>query len=455
MSATRPAQADTVLGWQRFPSMADPLSITTSVLALLTTAAQSVKLLVETVSRYKGRDRTLSRLQAELEDFLRILDALHKVVETESAMMVLLKDPIRRCSQLCNDFEKALRVFSGKSKVGFRDWAKMEFMRGDINDFLDALSGYKETISIGLGTITMQTSQASQEVLEEYNEMIMDTMYRLNVRLQRIDEKMDGLTRGIAGNMDASGTTTDLEDERVVTERCLRICEDAQHYLETLASDGDLLKQQLPRTNGGSDQMRFEAQLMIRRTLDENRDNFSETIGRLQERLASLPQNGTSQDESEKSRLEEDLKASKKCLEVCKAASETVAQQRIYRVGELIADVESDQVVITTLADLFDVKKATSTNGSAQWIGSFTDETARQISTDRYRSRFGALSSTEMGTTTQGPRDSWTAKDHTARRANTERQSSAREATGRRPTPNEVRRRASGVDGKLPANDEV
>jgi hypothetical protein len=31
----------------------------------------------------------------------------------------------------------------------------MEFMRGDINDFIDNISGYKSTISIGLGTITM------------------------------------------------------------------------------------------------------------------------------------------------------------------------------------------------------------------------------------------------------------------------------------------------------------
>ncbi|EXF73119.1 hypothetical protein CFIO01_07519 [Colletotrichum fioriniae PJ7] len=435
--------------------MADPLSITASVLAVLTTAAQSVKLLVETVNRYKGRDRTLSRLQAELEDFLRILDVLHKVVETESAMMVLLKDPILRCSQLCNDFDKAMKVFSGKSKVGFRDWAKMEFMRGDINDFLDALSSYKETISIGLGTITMQTSKVSQRVLEEYNETLMDTIYRLNVRLQRIDEKMDELTRENASSVDTSGTTTDLEDERDVTERCLRICEDAQQYLETLANDEDILKQQVPPTNGESERMRFEAQLMIRRTLDENRDNFSETIGRLHERLASLPRNGTSQDESERVRLEEDLKASKKCLEVCKAASETVAQQRIYRVGELIADVESDQVVITTLADLFDVKKASSTNGSAQWIGSFTDETARHISTDRYRSRFGALSNTGVGSATQVTQDPRAAKEYTVRRAKIDKQSLAREATERRPTPNEVRRRASGADGKRPANDEV
>lgn len=153
--ATPPVQTEAVLRSRRFPNMADPLSITGSVLAVLTTAVHSVKLLAETVNRYEGRDKTLSRLQTELEDFVRILDALHKVVEKECSMIALLKDPILRCSQLCNDFEKAMKTFSGKSKVGFRDWAKMEFMRGDINDFLDALSGYKETISIGLGTVTM------------------------------------------------------------------------------------------------------------------------------------------------------------------------------------------------------------------------------------------------------------------------------------------------------------
>jgi hypothetical protein len=31
----------------------------------------------------------------------------------------------------------------------------MEFMRGDINEFIDTLADYKSTITIGLGTITM------------------------------------------------------------------------------------------------------------------------------------------------------------------------------------------------------------------------------------------------------------------------------------------------------------
>ena len=36
-----------------------------------------------------------------------------------------------------------------------RDWAKLEFMRGDINEFIDTISGYKSTIAVGLGIITL------------------------------------------------------------------------------------------------------------------------------------------------------------------------------------------------------------------------------------------------------------------------------------------------------------
>lgn len=51
--------------------------------------------------------------------------------------------------------ESAMGRFSGKSKSSFTDWARMEFMRGDINQFMDTLAGYKATISVGLGVLTM------------------------------------------------------------------------------------------------------------------------------------------------------------------------------------------------------------------------------------------------------------------------------------------------------------
>lgn len=139
----------------RTSQMAEPLSITASVLAVITTAVQSTKSLYETIKRFKDRNKTLRRLQEELEDLARILDSLAQVTNAEASMLVLLQGPIDRCSQVCREFEQSMEAFSQKSKTGFRDWTRMEFMRGDINEFIDIIAGYKSTISVGLGTITM------------------------------------------------------------------------------------------------------------------------------------------------------------------------------------------------------------------------------------------------------------------------------------------------------------
>ena len=135
--------------------MADPLSITASLLAVTTAAVQSTKSLYETIKRFKGRDKTLRRLQDELGDLTNILDSLAQVTNAEQSMLTLLQGPIERCSQVCREFEQSMEIFRGKSKTGFRDWTKMEFMRGDMNEFIDTIAGYKSTISVGIGTITM------------------------------------------------------------------------------------------------------------------------------------------------------------------------------------------------------------------------------------------------------------------------------------------------------------
>jgi Fungal N-terminal domain of STAND proteins len=135
--------------------MADPLSITASVLAVITAAVQSTNSLCEAIKRFKDRNKTLRRLQDELGDLTNILDSLTKVTNDEASMLTLLQGPIERCSQICGEFEQSMKVFGGKSRTGFRDWTKMEFMRGDINEFIDTIAGYKSTISVGLGTITV------------------------------------------------------------------------------------------------------------------------------------------------------------------------------------------------------------------------------------------------------------------------------------------------------------
>ena len=439
--------------------MADPLSITASVLAVVTAAIKSTKSLYETVKRFKGRDNTLRRLQHELEDLANILESLTQVINAETSVMKLLQGPIDRCTQVCGEFEQSMKVFSSKSKTGFRDWTKMEFMRGDINEFIDTIAGYKSTITVGLGTITMlvaipcrlqtlltssmrHTSRVSHQVLQEYNEMIQDTVYSLEFHLQRIDEKMERFT---PENTNTPDTSINLNDERAVTKQCLLICEDAKACIESLTNRESTLLQEAPQNATEDDMQNFKAQLLTRQTLDGNRDSLAETIGRLRERLESLL-NDDPENDNERLRLQNDINISKQCLDVCKVASE-VSHQKIYRIGEVIADGDSDQVVVTTLADLFDVKKALSKGNSAQLIGSMTEETLRHLTDKRYSSRFGAVGASDSARTTTSPSVSETQKSKYASPTQTghDEQPPGPEGRRNRPSPNEMRKRQ--VDG--------
>ncbi|KAH8645909.1 hypothetical protein BGZ61DRAFT_542669 [Ilyonectria robusta] len=423
----------------------DPLSTT---LSGVTAAIQATKLLKNTVTRFKDRDKTLARLQDVVEDLSNILDVLRGTVDS-GVSTALLEGPVSRCNQVCRDFATAMQAFGGKSKMGFRDWTKMEFMKGDINEFMDTLAGYKATISVGLGTITMQTSRLSHKVLEEYNEIIQDTIYNLEVHLRRIDEKLALFFAESRESAGTSGTNVNLRDERAVTEQCLRICQDARSYVESLADQGESLKHQSSPASADDRQSPFEAQLLTRRALDENRDTLSQTIGRIQERLTSMATSGTPESDRGFLQLQGELKTSKQCLALCKMASDQVAHQKVYRVGELVADGDSDQVVITTLADLFDVGKASSTNGSAQWIGSFSDETVRHVSTDRYSSRFGALVTSGVGDSImRSTSNSRGDNSSLARGAGRAGQPAPLDTVQRRPSPNEMRKRATEADSE-------
>ncbi len=116
-------------------------------------------------------------------------------------------------------------------------------------------------------------------------------------------------------------------------------------------------------------------------------------ITRLRERLETVITDG---DSSERLRLKEDIQTSRQCLEVCKLASSEVTSQKIHIIREVVADGDSDHVVVTTLADLFNVGKTTSKNRSALLVGSMSDDALVQISHYRYNSRFGAMASSSQ-----------------------------------------------------------
>ena len=238
-----------------------------------------------------------------------------------------------------------------------------------------------------------------------------------------------------------SMTGLDLQDEKEVTKQCLRICEDARSYLETLQTQEAPLLEGTSQNVADSMRTQFEAQLTTYQVLSEGRDRFSETIGRLQERLDSMGQNGEPERALERLRLQEDINTQKQCLEVCKQASNQVSYRKVHSFGELVADGDSDQLVVTTLADLFDVKKALATNNSAQLVGSMTEAALLKISGDRYSSRFGALPSQVDAATTLSTPETRRGNTSPPNQARKDGQPADLEKRQDRPSSNTVRKR--------------
>lgn len=225
-----------------------------------------------------------------------------------------------------------------------------------------------------------------------------------------------------------------------MTKQCLRICEDAKSYIESLTNRESSLLQEMPRNDAGDDTRNcFEAQLLARQALNENRDSLAEISDRLRERLVSQVLNGGPKSDEERLRLREDIDISKQCLEICKMASEA-SRQKTYRVGEVVANGDSDQVVVNTLADLFDVKKAQSTDSSAQLVGSMTDESLRNLTDKRYSSRFGALADNSSSSSVFD-----TERSKHAFPPQSDDQSPGPKTRRDRPFPNEMRKRMGGA----------
>ncbi|KAJ5751483.1 uncharacterized protein N7511_008448 [Penicillium nucicola] len=183
-------------------------------------AIQSTRSLHKTVSGFKDRSRCIQRLQAELEAVTNVLESLKKVDNFATSILASLHCLCHRCGEICCKIERLMIVFSQTPITGFRDWTKMQFVGGDINEFIGTIGGYRSTISVSLGILTMHTSKVPQEVLQQYNEMIKDTTYNLMAHLRLVEEKVQSNLKN-----NASDINLNFKDEEEVTKQCIRICE--------------------------------------------------------------------------------------------------------------------------------------------------------------------------------------------------------------------------------------
>ncbi|TLD19237.1 hypothetical protein PspLS_10052 [Pyricularia sp. CBS 133598] len=97
--------------------------------------------------------------------------------------------------------------------------------------------------------------------------------------------------------------------------------------------------------------------ISLNQTLDQSRNKIVATIHHLQNLLSSTMLNKGPERNEQRLRLQEDIHASKQCLEICKKASKQASRQKIHIVGEIVADDDTDQMVVTTPADFLTLAK--------------------------------------------------------------------------------------------------
>jgi hypothetical protein len=136
-----------------FVRMADPISVASGLLTLVTFGLKASTSLYQTIKGYNSHQRNVRELREELEALTSVLGSLSQAVADAEADFVALKIPLLRCGNACRDFEAIIVKCAGHSggpHTSFRDWARLKYMGDDVTGFKNMLAGYKSTITIAL-----------------------------------------------------------------------------------------------------------------------------------------------------------------------------------------------------------------------------------------------------------------------------------------------------------------
>ena len=138
--------------------MADPLSVTSGVIAISGFTLQASKLLYQTIDNYRSSKRAARELRDEVEGLQQTLKVLEGVVAEYEVELSVLKSPLFRCGVACNELSDMISrcvKHSDGQRSSLRDWTKLTYLGDNITNYKNVLANYKATISIALGGATL------------------------------------------------------------------------------------------------------------------------------------------------------------------------------------------------------------------------------------------------------------------------------------------------------------
>jgi hypothetical protein len=141
--------------------MADPLSITASVVAVAGLAYSSSKVLYELISTIRDAPSIFRDLNQDLTTLSHILTALRTKLpdrnatrgEAQLACLAAAEQTLQGCDLACRAFKEkidGLTIHSQDGKRSFRDGLKLKFQGKSIEDFRVKIISWKASLALAL-----------------------------------------------------------------------------------------------------------------------------------------------------------------------------------------------------------------------------------------------------------------------------------------------------------------
>jgi hypothetical protein len=139
--------------------MAEVIGIVSGLLTLATFAFDASVSLRNRIKSYQYHPKQVRDLLEELEALTAVLGPLQETLSATSKVdLSELELPLKRCGSACREFDEEIKkrvTRTGATLTSFRDWAKIQYMRDDIDGFRRLISGYKSTINVALTGATL------------------------------------------------------------------------------------------------------------------------------------------------------------------------------------------------------------------------------------------------------------------------------------------------------------
>ncbi|RGP64464.1 hypothetical protein FLONG3_9522 [Fusarium longipes] len=160
--------------------MADPLSVTASIVGIIAATSQGIALLSNTILNIRNAPESIRAIQSELQQLKPLLSKLEFTIKEEPTDFILyteIKGALENCNQACTEFSASLTHWtrhSSDEKISIFDNAKIGVLRqGRIRVLNEQLSQSVRMLNVTLDTATYLKMSRQEGMAKELGDQML------------------------------------------------------------------------------------------------------------------------------------------------------------------------------------------------------------------------------------------------------------------------------------------